>query len=338
MRRISLESRETIKKLASEGLSSRKIADQIKISYRAVCYYIVLYGIKNAKIRPGRCSKLSDKLKAVLIRKIEAGKFKNAEEVARYIRSDHNIEVSAQTIRNIVKKAGLKSYAKPKKPSLNPTQIKKRLTFARFHREHTLDYWKNVMFTDESKFNLYGPDGNKRVWRRPGSKLLDHHVRKVIKFGGGNMMVWGAICYKGVGKLIFVNGRMDSEQYQSILGLGYNMTIDMHDIDRSNLIFQQDNDPKHTSKSTRGWMEANEFNVLEWPSNSPDMNPIEHVWNDVNMRVRKNHPQAKNILELRSQVEEEWYKTSPEYIKGLFESMPRRIKALLDARGRNTKY
>ena len=85
-------------------------------------------------------------------------------------------------------------------------------------------------------------------------------------------------------------------------------------------------------------MEANEFNVLEWPSNSPHMNPIEHVWNDVNMRVRKNHPQAKNILELRSQVEEKWYKTSPEYIKGLFESMPRRIKALLDARGRNTKY
>ena len=228
-----------------------------------------------------------------------------------------------------MKESGLESYVKPKKPRLNPVQIKKRLIFARSHREHIFDYWKNVMFTDESKFNLYGPDGNKRAWRRPGSVLLDHHIRKMVKYGGGSMMVWGAICYKGVGKLVFVDGKMDSEQYESILGLGYKMTIEMHDIDRGNLIFEQDNDPKHTSKSTKNWMEMNGFNVFEWPSNSRDMNPIEHVWNDVDMRSQKKSSQARNIDELRSQVEEEWYKTSPEYIKGLFKSMPRRIKALL---------
>ena len=293
MRRISLESRDTIKRLSSAGFSSRKIADQLNISYRTVCNYIASYGIKSSRIRPGRCSKVSDKLKRLLVRKTDAGEFENAETVARYVRSAHNIDVSGQTIRNILKRAGLKNYVKVKKPRLNRVQIKKRLIFARVHREHTLDYWKNVMFTDESKFNLYGPDGNKRVWRRPGSTLQDHHIRKVIKFGGGNMMVWGAICHNGVGKLVFVNGKMDSEQYQSILRVGYDTSINMHGIDGSNLIFQQDNDPKHTSKSTRSWMDMNGFNVLEWPSNSPDMNPIEHVWNDVDMRVRKNHPRPE---------------------------------------------
>lgn len=68
------------------------------------------------------------------------------------------------------------------------------------------------------------------------------------------------------------------------------------------------------------------------------MNPIEHVWNDVNLRIRKNHAQARNINELRHQIEEEWYKTSPEYIRELFNSMPRRVKVLADAKGRHTKY
>jgi transposase len=338
MRRISLEFRDKIKKLALEGVSSRQIANQLNISHTTASNYTASYSIKGGRTGPGRPSKMPDRLKALLVRKTEAGKFENAEATARHVRSEHNINVSGQAIRNMLRSAGLKNYAKVKKPRLSPIQIKKRLIFARVHKHHTLDYWKNVMFTDESKFNLYGSDGNKRVWKRPGSVLQDHHVRKVVKFGGGSVMVWGGICYNGVGKLVFIVGKMDSIQYQSILGTGHNTSIEMHSIDQANLIFQQDNDPKHTSRSTKAWMEANGFNVLEWPSNSPDMNPIEHVWNDVDVRVRKNHPQARNIDELKNQIEEEWYKTSPEYINELFSSMPRRIKALADAKGRNTKY
>ena len=54
------------------------------------------------------------------------------------------------------------------------------------------------MFTDESEFGLYGPDGNKRVWGRRGSVFEDQDIGKVIKFWGGNKMVWGAICYNGI--------------------------------------------------------------------------------------------------------------------------------------------
>ena len=160
MRRISLESREIIKDLALKGLSSRKIANQANVNHQTVSNYITLYGIETDKIRPGRSKKVSDRVKTLPIRKIKAGKYENAEATARELKSTYDIEVSGQTIRNIVKESGLKSYVKPKKPRLNPAQIKKRLIFARSHREHTFDYWKNVMFTDETKFNLYGPDGN----------------------------------------------------------------------------------------------------------------------------------------------------------------------------------
>jgi Transposase len=185
MRRISIESRQGIKDLALKRVSSRKIADQSKVDQKTVRNYITLYGIKMRK------GKLSDRVKTLLIRKIEAGKYENAEATARYLKSEYNIEVSGQTIRNIPGTMGLKNYAKPKKPRLNPNQIKNRLIFARFHKEHTLDYWKNVMFTDESEFNLYGPDGKKRVWRRPGSILLNHDIKETVKYGGGSVMVWG---------------------------------------------------------------------------------------------------------------------------------------------------
>ena len=103
MRRISLESREIIKDLALKGLSSRKIADQSKVDQKTVRNYIASYGIKTDKIRPGRSRKVSDRVKTLLIRKIEAGKYENAEATARYLKSTYDIEVSGQTIRNILK-------------------------------------------------------------------------------------------------------------------------------------------------------------------------------------------------------------------------------------------
>lgn len=151
MRRISLECREKIKNLALAEFSCREIADQLEIGHMTVSNYMALYGIKSSKIGSGRPSKVSDRLKRLLIRKVEAGKFENAEATARSIKSAHNIDLTGQTVRNILRRAGLKNYAKPKKPRLNATQIKKRLIFARVHKEHAFDYY--VMFTDESKFN-----------------------------------------------------------------------------------------------------------------------------------------------------------------------------------------
>ncbi len=109
-------------------------------------------------------------------------------------------------------KNGLICKVKPLKPRLLNRHKASRFEYALDMRKRPESFWKSVLFTDESAFNLFGPDYNKKAWLIPGSKLLDNQVRQVVKFGGGKLNVWGVISYNGMGKLIFINGNMDSNK------------------------------------------------------------------------------------------------------------------------------
>ena len=159
--------------------------------------------------------------------------------------------------------------------------------------------WKHVIFTDESKICVFGPDGNNRVWRRPGIALLDHHITPTVKFGGKSVMVWGAITYQGVGRLEFIDTRMTASSYIAILESQYALTVRMAGLNNETAILQQDNDPKHLAKETKIWLNANNIRLLSWPSCSPDMNIIENVWFYLKVRISSLREKPKNIIELK---------------------------------------
>ncbi|ORD98190.1 TCB2 [Hepatospora eriocheir] len=103
-----------------------------------------------------------------------------------------------------------------------------------------------------------------------------------------------------------------------------------------NYIFQQDNDPKHKAALTNDFFDKNNVEVLNWPSQSPDMNPIENLWHYLKIQVYKRKP--KNLKELEEFVVDEWFKIPQEMCKNLVKSIPKRIEQLYKSKGRSTLY
>lgn len=128
---------------------------------------------------------------------------------------------------------------------------------------------------------------------------------------------------------------MDSQKYQEILQENVKPSVRKLKLGRS-WTFQQDNDPKHTSKSTKAWFEERSWNVLEWPSQSPDLNPIENLWWDLKKAVSARKP--KNLGELETFAHEEWAKISKERCQSLICGYRKRLLAVVKEKGGFTKY
>ena len=236
--------------------------------------------------------------------------------------------VSAQTIRRTLHQIGVHSCHSRRKPLLKTIHKKASKQFA-----EDMDYWNHVLWSDEMKINLFGSDGFKHVWRRPGEECKDQCVTPTVKHGGGNVMVWGCMSAAGVGELYFIEGNMNSNMYYEILQ--QSMIPSLQKLG-SRAVFQYDNNPKHTCKTTIALLKRQRVKVMDWPSMSPDLNPIEHLWRILKRKVEV--CKVSNICRLRDVVMEEWKSIPVATCEALVNSMPRRVNAVLDNDGGHTKY
>jgi len=176
------------------------------------------------------------------------------------------------------------------------------------------------------------------VWKKAGEGLSDRLVEVTKKFWGGSLMMWGCMLWDGVGYACKIDGIMDADLYVKILEDDLQASIQFYDKNAEDIIFQQDNDPKHTSKKAKAWFNDHEYQVLPWPGQSPDLNPIEHLWHHLKRKLAEYQEPPKGIMELWERVEGEWNKIGPEVCQNLIESMPRRVEAVVKAKGGYTKY
>ena len=147
-------------------------------------------------------------------------------------------------------------------------------------------------------------------------------------------MVWGCMSSKGLGRLHFIDGIMNSEVYVEILRDC--MLPSARDILGRRFQFQHDNDPKHTSKKVTEFLKQKKVKVLVWPPQSPDLNPIEHLWEEMGRRRQAKNP--RNRQELKDVLQRVWDEIEPHVCQNLVDSMPRRLQAIIAAKGGPTKY
>ena len=194
------------------------------------------------------------------------------------------------------------------------------------------------MWSDESKFLIFGSDGREWYWRDPKLPLQPQYIKPTVKFGGDSVMIWGCMGAFGVGKYCKIDGRMDGELYREILADEFMGTLSECDLNVDDVIFQQDNDPKHTAKKTYEWFDSNNVKILDWPSQSPDLNPIEHLWNEIDRRLRRLPDNITSAEDIWNKIQLIWSQMDTDFCLKLIDTMPQRIKDVLKANGGYTKW
>ncbi|KAK4513349.1 Neuroblast differentiation-associated protein [Mucor velutinosus] len=173
------------------------------------------------------------------------------------------MKVHPETVRKALHTAGLGAVEKEKKFLLSHAN-------------------KRAIWTDKTNINRFNSDGRQWAWIRSGEQLQNHHVKLTVKHGGGSITLWSVITYAGVGWKCMINGNMDKALYKKILQDESEQTITFS-IEKlgfrreQQVIFQQDNDPKHTSNLVKDYLQEQSYQVMEWPPQPPNFNPIENM-------------------------------------------------------------
>jgi transposase len=148
-------------------------------------------------------------------------------------------------------------------------------------------------------------------------------------------MVWGGISHHHRTELVVIAGNLNALRYREDILLPHVVPF-MHA--HPDMILQQDNATSHTARSVREFLHDSNVSVLPWPAKSPDLNPIEHVWDLLDRRVRARAIPPRNVQELASALVEEWGNISQQELTNLVQSMRRRCTAVLQAAGGHTRY
>ena len=245
-----------------------------------------------------------------------------------------NNRISAQTVRNRLSEYGLRCRRPYHGPMLRRRHRNLRMQWVQRHVRWTQIQWNTVVFSDESRFCLRRSDGRARVYRRRGERYADACVQEVDRFGGGSIMVWGGISFHHRSPLVIVDRNLNAQRYRD--EILQPVVVPLFTANPRLTFFQQDNARCHVARICIDFLQQQNLALLPWPAVSPDLSPIEHLWDNLDRRIRRRNPQT--LRDLRTMLVQEWDAIPQFEIQTLIRSMRRRCVAVRDANGGHTRF
>lgn len=290
------------------------------------------------KVGSGKQRQTTPRENAQILRKVKEDRFTTSIQIKRDL---PDLRVGPRTIRRRINDCSeLRCCWQTKKPFVSEANRIRRVAWCREHLKWTQEQWAKVLWSDESPF-VYRFAQRRRVWRTNDEKYSAVTTKATVKHDK-KINVWGCFARHGVGRLHLIDGIMLKEQYAGIVeDQFYPSAVDLFpgfgDEDSEvEVIFQEDNDPQHTANIIQRWWEDQQLTRMEWPSQSPDLNPIETLWSLLDKTARDRNPNTD--LELFNALSEAWNALDPELLASLVDSMPRRCQAVIDSNGYATEY
>ena len=342
--RTQLTSQDKGKILAyMETLNAAQIARKMGRDPTTIRRFIAKYK-ETGKIenlpRSGRPPVLNNNEKNALVNEVIKKRRTPLHEIINTLDLNCGLTTAKKTLYD----AGIHSHSAAKKPFMPEGHASARINWCEKHKEKTAYYWTQVIFSDESSVEVGKQSRQVKIWRRVGERFNTECLAPTFKSGRQSVMIWG--CFAGgiKGPLVFCDEvkekeRINSDTYITILKtylLPYQHAV--RELTGGSVVYQQDNAPIHTSRATKEWLRTNKISTIDWPANSPDLNPIENIWKLLKDNIQKREDFPRTVNKLKIALREEWENLDRSVFEEVVTSMPRRIDAVLRANGGPTKY